>query len=58
MTVLFLIVDEVTILEPNDKKIITNLGNKYNIFYRLIILMKLDAQTYYNIRMMLGLEKH
>ena len=46
----------VTILEPFDNKIITNLGNKYNIFHRLILLMKLDTQTYYNLRMILGLE--
>ena len=54
--ILFYGVDGVTILEPCDKKIITNLGNKYNIFHNLILLMKLDTQTYYNIRMALGLE--
>ena len=49
-------VDKVTILEPCDNKIITNLGNKYNIFHRLILLMKLDTQTYYNLKIILGLE--
>ena len=49
-------VDGVTILEPSDKKIITNLGNKYNIFHRLILIMKLDTQTYYNLRIILRLE--
>lgn len=36
--------------EPYDKKILAKLGNKCNIFHRLIILMKLDTQTYYNIQ--------
>jgi len=43
-------------VEPFDKNIIANLGNKYNIFHRLILLMKLETQTYYNIRMILGLQ--
>ena len=47
---------KVTILEPFDKKIIANLGDEYNIFHRLILLMKLDTQTYYNIRMIIGYE--
>ena len=33
--------------EPKDKEIIANLGNMYNIYHRLILLMKLDTQTYY-----------
>jgi hypothetical protein len=49
-------VDEVTILEPFDKNIIANLGNKYNIYHKLILHMKLDTQTYYNLRIILGLE--
>ena len=49
-------VDKVTILEPNDKKIITNLSNKYNIYHRLILIMKLDTQTYYNMRIVLRLD--
>lgn len=36
--------------EPYDKKILAKLGNKCNIFHRLIILMKLDTQTCYNIQ--------
>ena len=51
-----IIVVKVTNIEPFDKKIITNLGNKYNIYHRLILLMKLDTQTYYNLRVILGLE--
>ena len=47
---------KVTNVEPYDKKIIANLGDKYNIFHRLILLIKLDTQTYYNIRMILGLK--
>lgn len=47
---------KVTNIEPFDKKIISNLGNKYNIYYRLILIMKLDTQTYYSIRMILELE--
>ncbi len=39
--------------EPYDKKIIANLSIKYNIFRRLILLMKLDIQTYYNLRMLI-----
>lgn len=52
---LFLFAEEGTILEPCNKKIITNLGNKYNIYHNLILLMKLDTQTYYNIKIVLGL---
>ena len=53
---LFYGVDKVTILEPNEKKIIANLCSKFNIHHKLILLMKLDTQTYYNIRMILGYE--
>jgi hypothetical protein len=45
-----------TIWEPNGKEIITNLGSKFNIYHKLILIMKLDTQTYYNIRMILGLK--
>ena len=48
-------VDDVTILEPKDKEIITNLGSKFNIYHKLILIMKLNTQTYYSIRMILGL---
>lgn len=39
--------------ESYDKKIIANLSIKYNIFRRLILHMKLDIQTYYNLRMLI-----
>ena len=54
--ILFYGVVKVTTLEPNDKMIIANLGNKYNFYHKLILFMKLDTQTYYNIRLTLGLE--
>ena len=56
MSLLFLFVDEVTILEPNDKKILTKLNDNYNIYKKLVLLIKLDTQMYYNIRVILGLE--
>ena len=49
-------VDEVTILEPKDKGIVTHgntLGNKY---LRLISIMKQSTQEYYNMRTLLGLK--
>ncbi len=54
VTVFFIVV-KIPQGEPYDKKIISNLGNKYNIHHRLILLMKLNTQTYYNIRIVLGL---
>ena len=56
MTVLFLIVDVVTILEPYDKKILAKLDGNCNIYRKLILHMKLDTQAYYNLRIILGLE--
>ena len=53
---LFYGVDKVTILEPDDKKIIANLGKKFDIYHKLILLMKLDTEMYYNIRLIIGLE--
>ena len=41
---------KVTNIEPFDEKILANLGMKCNIFHRLILLMKLDMQTYCNFR--------
>ena len=49
-------VDERTILEPCDKKILAKLAKNCNIYHRLILLMKLDTQSYYNLRLILGLE--
>ena len=56
MTVLFLIVDVVTILEPYDKKILAKLDGNCNIYRKLVLLTKLDTPTYYNMRIILGLE--
>ena len=56
MTVLFYGVDGVTILEPNDKKILTKLSDNCNVYKRLVLLIKLDTQAYYNMRLILGLE--
>ena len=36
--------------------IIAKLNDNCNIYHRLILLIKLDTQVYYNIRMALGLE--
>ena len=44
-------VDEVTILEPNDKIILARLVNKFNIYDKLVLKMKQATQTYYNIRL-------
>lgn len=44
---------KVTILEPFDKEILANLSKKCNIYHKLILLIKLDTQTYYNIKMTL-----
>ena len=43
--------------EHYDKKILQQLTNKCNIYYKLVLLLKLDTQTHYNIRIILGLEK-
>ena len=51
-----LIVDEVTILEPNDKKILAKLSENCNLYCKLVLLLKLDTQAYYNMRIILGLE--
>ena len=53
---LFLIVEKGTILEPYDKKILANLSKNCNIYCELVLLLKLDTQAYYNMRMVLGYE--
>ena len=53
---LFYGVDEVTILEPFDNEILSQIIRLDNIYHKLILFMQLDTQTYYNIRMVLGLE--
>ena len=47
-------VDEVTILEPNDKRILAKLSKNCNLYSKLVLFLKLDTQAYYNMRMILG----
>ena len=54
--ILFYGVEKGTILEPYDKKILANLSKNCNIYCKLVLLIKLDTQAYYNMRMVLGLE--
>ena len=56
MTVLFLIVEKVTILKPYDKNILAKLEGNCNIYRKLVLLIKLDTQMYYNMRVILGFE--
>ena len=54
----FVIVEKGTILEPCNKKILANLEDNCNVYRKLVLLIKLDTQTYYNMRLILGLESH
>ena len=56
MTVLFLIVEKGTILEPYDKKILAKLSENCNLYCKLVLFLKLDTQAYYNMRIILGYE--
>ncbi len=47
---------KVTSLEPFDKKIVAELGDKCNVYHKVVLVMKYSTQVYYNIRMVLGLE--
>ena len=47
---------KVTTLEPFDKKIVAELGDKFNIYHKVVLIMKCSTQEYYNMRMALGLE--
>ena len=49
-------VEKGTTLEPYDKKILAKLDGNCNIYRKLVLLIKLDTQAYYNIKMILGLE--
>lgn len=53
---LFLIVEKVTNVEPCGKKILTKLDNNCNIYRKLFLLLKLDTQAYYNMKIILGVE--
>ena len=43
-------------LELFDKKIITELGDKINIYHKVVLVMTYSTQEYYNMRRILGLE--
>lgn len=43
--------------EPYDRKILQQLTNECNIYCKLVLLLKLDTQTYYIIRIILDLEE-
>ena len=49
-------VDKGTILEPYNKNILAKLDDNCNIYCKLVLLLKLDTQAYYNMRIILGLE--
>ena len=53
---MFLIVEKVTNVEPYDKKILAELNDNCNVYKKLVLLIKLDTQAYYNMRIILGLE--
>lgn len=43
-------VDEVTILEPIDNRIVSQETLSNNIYHRIVHIMKLSTQEYYNMR--------
>ena len=49
-------VDDVTILELNDKDILSQIMQSDNVYHRIVSVMKQATQEYYNMRMVLGLE--
>ena len=49
-------VNEVTILEPNDKEILSQIMRSDNIYHRIVSVMKQSTQEYYNMSMVLGLK--
>ena len=53
---LFYGVDDVTILEPFDSKIVPQKTNPDNIYHRIVSVMKQSTQEYYNMRIVLGLK--
>ena len=50
------IVDKVTILEPVDNGIVSQEILSNNIYHRIVHIMKLSTQEYYNMRTALGLK--
>ena len=51
-------VDDVTILEPCDKEIVSQKTLPNNIYQRIVYIMKQSTQEYYNMRIVLGLENY
>ena len=49
-------VDGGTILEPNDKEIVSHDIDSDNIYQRIVSVMKQSTQEYYNMRIVLGLK--
>lgn len=49
-------VDEVTIPEPTDNGIVSQETLSNNIYHRIVYIMKLSTQEYYNMRTTLGLK--
>lgn len=49
-------VDGGTILEPNDKEIVSQYIGSDNIYHRIVCVMKQSTQEYYNMRIVLGLQ--
>jgi hypothetical protein len=46
-------VDEVTILEPCDNEILSQMMQSDNIYQQIVRIMKQSTQEYYNMRMVL-----
>ena len=51
-----LIVVKVPKQELCDKKILAELNDNCNVYHKLVLLIKLDIQMYYNMRIILGYE--
>ena len=49
-------VDGVTILEPCDNEILSQIMRSDNVYHRIVYIMKQATQEYYNMRMVLGLK--
>ena len=49
-------VDKFQTMEPFDKKIIAKLSGKYNIYHKVVLIMKLATQESYNMGMILGID--
>ena len=47
---------KVTNVEPCDNEILSQIMQSDKIYHRLVLLIKLDTYTYYNLKVILGLE--